>query len=217
MPHSPRAAVRDHTRAHVDVRPAAADTWDELADFFGPSGAYGNCWCAWFRRTGSEFDSGCRDRGAGNRDFLQDLTLRGATPGLIAYDDDRPVGWVSVAPRVEFGRVLRSPTLRPRAGVASGDDPADPGVYAIVCFWIPRADRGRGVATALLDAAVEYARSCRATRIEAYPVHVAPGARADAAGLFTGTVGMFERAGFVSAGRGSDKRPVMSLDVRARG
>lgn len=207
-----RTAARS-TLDRPDVRPVTADMWSELADFFGPSGAYGNCWCAWFRRTGTEFDAGCRDHGAGNRDFLEDLTRQGAVPGLIAYDGTVPVGWVSVAPRVEFGRVLRSPTLRPRPSDAEPDDPADPRVYAIVCFWIPRANRGRGVATTLLDAAVAHAQASGAARVEAYPVYVAPGARADAAGLFTGTVGMYERAGFARTGRGSEKRPVMALDL----
>ena len=58
-----------------------------------------------------------------------------------------------------------------------------------------RRARGRGVAAALLDAAVAYAREHGATTLEAYPVDAGDG-RIPAANAYHGTLGMFERAGF---------------------
>lgn len=191
-----------------DVRPVTPDRWDELAAFFGPSGAYSGCWCTWWRQPAAAFDAGCRDGAAGNRALLQRLTRDGAVPGLLAYDDDRPVGWVTVAPRPEFGRILRSPALRPDRADPT-DDPGDGAVWSVACFWVPRAQRRRGVATALLAAAVDHARDGGATRIEGYPVDSREH-RSDA-DVYTGTVPFFERAGFTLVRRpGSGQRAVMS-------
>lgn len=186
------------------VRPLTAERWEDLVALFGPSGAYGNCWCTWWRQTGAQFGAGCADRGAGNRALLRRLTDERRRPGLIGYRDERPVGWVSVAPLEEFGRILRSPTLKPERPL--------PETWAIVCFFIPRAERGSGVATELLRAAVEAAREAGAARLEAYPVDTA-GGRHDAAGLFTGTLGMFTAAGFSEVRRRSERQPVVALEL----
>jgi GNAT superfamily N-acetyltransferase len=187
------------------VRPLTPDRWEDLVALFGPSGGYSNCWCTWWRQTGSSFDAGCRDRGAGNRSLLESLTRDGRQPGLLAYWDAAPVGWVSVARRAEFGRILRSPTLRAEGG--SGDD-ADTATWSITCFWIPRADRGHGVARALLHAAVEHAARSGAKWLEAYPVDTRDDRQPDAT-LFTGTLAMFQREGFTEAFRRSPWRPVV--------
>ena len=55
----------------VEVRPLTADRWEDLVELFGPSGAFSNCWCTWWRQTGGEFDRGIREHGAGNRALLR--------------------------------------------------------------------------------------------------------------------------------------------------
>ena len=150
------------------------------------------------------FDEGVK---GGNQAAMQALVEDGQEPGLLALDDNgRPVGWVSVAPRPEFGRVERSPVLKP-----VDDRPA----WAVVCFYIPRANRGQGVGHALLAGAVEHCRARGAELVEGYPVD--PSRKTfDTAGLYTGTVGMFERAGFREvARRKPDSRVVMRLELSA--
>jgi GNAT superfamily N-acetyltransferase len=83
---------------------------------------------------------------------------------LLAYRSGEPVGWVSVAPREEFGALLRSPQYRPR------DE--DDGVWSIVCFTIDKPARREGVAGALLESAVEHACRRGAYAVEGYG-HVA--------------------------------------------
>jgi GNAT superfamily N-acetyltransferase len=92
---------------------------------------------------------------------MRALVRDGREPGLLAYDDGAPVGWVAVAPREEYGQLLRSRVYAPR------DE--DDGVWSIVCFYVdPRAKR-QGVARALLKAAVERAFARGATAVEALP------------------------------------------------
>jgi GNAT superfamily N-acetyltransferase len=186
----------------IEVQPATADRWDDLVTLFGPRGAYDGCWCMFWRLRGAEYAAG---RGDGNQAGLEALVASGAEPGLLAYDNDRPVGWAAIAPRSEFGRILRSPTLRPR------DDSDDRAVWSLNCFFVDRSARRRGVARALLRAAVEFAGERGATAVEAYPLERG----ADAASLYVGALDWFTAEGFVpvGAGAGGAKRVVVRRDL----
>jgi|GEM_PF-4101980 GNAT superfamily N-acetyltransferase len=85
--------------------------------------------------------------------------------------------------------------------------PHDAEVWAIVCFLVRTGFRRRDVASALLTAAVEYARGLGASAIEGYPIDPA-GRRIDATSAYVGTTSMFESAGF---------RRVLETSARARG
>lgn len=187
------------------VEPVTPDRWDDLHRLFGPNGAYANCWCSFFRRTGREFSSGCANRGAGNHSLLRSLVRGGRVPGLLAYRDGEPVGWVSVAPRTEFGRVLRSPItkLPPEAR-------EDVTTWSIVCLFVPRANRRQGVARALIAGAVDRARDQGAVTVEGYPQDTG-GQRRESSSLYVGTVDLFAAAGFVEVARRVESRPVMEL------
>ena len=189
------------------VRPVTADRWEDLAALFGPSGAFSHCWCTWWRQTATEFSSGIEAKGAANRALMHDIVEAGAEPGMLAYRDGRPVGWISVAPRTQFGRILRSRRIGP-----DPEEAADDRVWSVVCFWIPRRERGRRVANDLLTAAVDHARARGARALEAYPVDTA-GGRHPAANLFTGTLSMFQRAGFQEVDRPRGAQLVMRRDL----
>jgi GNAT superfamily N-acetyltransferase len=174
----------------LEIRPVTADRWDDLAAFFGPSGAFAHCWCTWWRQTSAEFSQGVEEEGAPNRALMHSLVEAGTEPGLLAYRDGQAVGWTSVAPRPQYGRILRSRRIGP-----DPEDATDERIWSVVCFWIPRKERGKGVANALLQAAVDHARARGAMTLEAYPVDTTSG-RQPSANLFTGTLTMFQRAGF---------------------
>jgi GNAT superfamily N-acetyltransferase len=122
-----------------------------------------------------------RPTGTGNKRLMERVVARGEPPGLIAYREGRPVGWVAVSPRSELVRLRHSPGLR------TDDD--RPG-WAISCFYVHRSEWHTGVGQALLEAAVAYAREAGASEIEAYPVKVGN------IDPYTGYESMFERAGF---------------------
>jgi GNAT superfamily N-acetyltransferase len=167
----------------VDIRPLTPDRLADLAALFEQGGDPRWCWCTYFRFRGRAWSN---STAAGNRAELKTLTKRKLAPGLVAYRDDRAVGWVSLAPREDYERLAYSKVLAP-----VDDTP----VWSIVCFVVSRRVRGQGIAAALLEAAIDFARSHGATTLEAYPVETG-GARIAAASAFHGTLGMFERAGF---------------------
>jgi ribosomal protein S18 acetylase RimI-like enzyme len=183
----------------LEVHPVTPDRWDDLADLAGERGFTSGCWCMWWRVTSKEFDE---RHGAGLRRDLHQLVTTGPEPGLLAYVDGVPAGWVAVAPRDDYPRLDRSPKLR-----RLDERP----VWSITCFTIDRRHRRRGVAAALLDAAVEFARQRGAEVVEAYPIDTAGGKRSSA-DLYTGTLAMFERAGFEEVARRGG-RPIVRRAV----
>src|SRR6266536_2368366 len=144
----------------------------------------------WFRRPAREFG-----KSDANREGLREIVAAGREPGLLAYDGgDRPVGWVSVAPREEFlPRLRRSPAYHPFPGE---------GVWSVLCFVVKVGHRRQGIASALLDAAVRYARDHGAAAVEGHPVDTGGGRAVAAFDLGPG-----DRpaggAGVRSAGRGA--------------
>ncbi len=187
-------------REGIEVHPLTKERWGDLVGLFGPDrGAWGGCWCMWWRLGSKDFDAGSRDHGKANRRALRRLVDRPSPPGLLAYVDGEVAGWVSVAPRDEFDRLNRSPTLKP-----VDETP----VWSVNCFYLDRRHRRRGVGTALLAGAVDHARANGARWVEAYPVD--PKVKAvNNADAYTGVVSMFERAGFKEVARRKDHRPIM--------
>jgi GNAT superfamily N-acetyltransferase len=174
--------------SELDIQPLTPERIPDLATLFEQGGDPKFCWCAYFRIRGFDFSGGSKTRHRGVLEQAADDTAaEGRAPGLVAYADGDVVGWVSVGPREDYERLMHSKVLAPVDEVP---------VWSIVCFVVGRRSRGQGIATALLDAAIDYARGHGATMLEAYPVEVQPGKRIGAGEVYKGTVSMYERAGF---------------------
>lgn len=168
----------------VDFAPVTNDRWHDVERLFGPNGACGGCWCMWWRVTAKDFEAGSD----ANRSRMRALVEAGVPTGLLAYDaSGEPVGWCSVGPRRDFGRIERSRDL--------GAVPADDRVWSVVCFYIARGQRGQGIASGLLDAAVGFAADHGAEVVEAYAVDATRRSFSNSE-LYTGTVSLYEKAGF---------------------
>lgn len=157
----------------------------------------------WWRTTRTAFS---RDQGEGNRCTLKALVDAGNVPGLLGYVDGEPVAWCAVGPRDDFPSLNRSPVLKP-----IDETP----VWSIVCLFIHRRFRGRGLGEAMVRRAVAYAAERGASTLEAYPTSPR-GKRLAPVSSFMGTPALFERAGFVEIARPSPARVIMRLQLGFR-
>jgi len=123
----------------------------------------------------------------------------GSLPGLLAYFDDQPVDWVSVAPREAFPVLDRSRTLKPVV-----DQP----VWSITCFFVTAHCRQQGVPRALIDAAAAYAGGEGAGIVEAYPI-TPQSVREPGYERYMGQLSTFEKAGFREVARRSPRRAIV--------
>jgi GNAT superfamily N-acetyltransferase len=185
------------------VHPLTRDRWKDLLELFGRRGASipRGCWCMYYRKSGP---SGIGPA-EGNKKALKSLVDRGYAPGLLGYEDGSPVGWISLGPREDYEKLRRSPVMKP-----VDDKP----VWSIVCFFVDRQARGRGVSEALLKEAIDYARSQGVTLLEAYPVDKDESSHPES--MWFGAKRMYDRAGFKEVARRSETRPVVRRAIRPR-
>ena len=137
----------------------------------------------WFRLTRELPGEG--SQGPRRREAITRLAGRPRAPGLLAFEGEQPVGWVAVSPRCELTRIVRSRATPPVDGQP---------VWVIPCITVQKAHRGRGIAVALIRAAVAYASDHGAPAVEAYPR--SDGIRAGDSNVYFGTEPLFRRAGF---------------------
>jgi GNAT superfamily N-acetyltransferase len=187
------------------VRPANLDRFDDVATMLGPKNPESSvCWCLSHRvdaRTNRSLVGPARG------EYVRELCARAVSPGVLAYDGDEVVGWAAVAPRSELP--LARSTKIPHVD--------DLPVWSVWCIRVRPGHRGRGISHALLDGAVDYARSEGAPAVEGYPVDNR-GERVDLTMAYVGTRKLFEDAGFAVASEttsvsGGFPRVLMRLDL----
>jgi GNAT superfamily N-acetyltransferase len=123
-------------------------------------------------------------------------------------------GWMNVSrgacvPRLYDQRVYRRlPCFQAEAGARDH-------VYAIACIYVAESERGRGVARALLSAAIDVVREAGGLALEAFP-RAAPeeqGERLRPDEIWLGPEGLFREVGFAAV---SDFRPYPVLRLHLR-
>jgi GNAT superfamily N-acetyltransferase len=192
---------QESTPLIVESRPLTVDRWSDFEALLGPHGAYGGCWCMWWRSTRREF---AERQGEGNRLAMKAIVESGQVPGILAYYEGKPVGWCSIAPRETYGSLERSPVLK-----RVDDEP----VWSIVCLYVAKDYRGRGISAELIRGAVEYVRSQGGKVVEAYPALTKKGRLAPVSS-YMGLPQMFERAGFVEIARPSKSKAIMRYFIQ---
>jgi len=193
------------TNAAPVIHPVTPEHRDAFQQVMGPSGACYGCWCTLFlMRPKDRQASTAQDR----RDLMLGRIDAGPPPGLLMWQGNDPVGWMQIGPRArvpEWNNPRRSSTPLP-------DAPADdPGVWAITCFFLKSAVRGRGLSHDFVAAGIDYARANGARVLEASPMDQAK--RSKSIGLFVGSTAVFERAGFETVARQKPNRPLMRLTL----
>lgn len=195
--------------ATIEIFPASAERWDDLEKLFGPHGAFGNCWCMYWRLKRSDFSKMSGDE---KKAAMKTLTAGKLAPGVLAYGDGQPIGWCSIGPRADFSPLDRSRTLK-----RVDDTP----VWSIVCFFIARPYRRQGVMAALLSGAVDYARQNGALVVEAYPIdmqsHQLEGHKLSGYSGYMGIASIFRAAGFVKISDATETQLIMRYTIPQEG
>ena len=183
-------------KSKITFRVAAKSEWKHLVELFGERGACAGCWCMWWRLKRSEWKT---NQGDGNKRLLKKLVDSKSAPGILAFDGDKVIGWCSVGPREDFPGLERSRTLKPLDEIP---------VWSIVCLFVRKEYRRRGVAVALIAEAARFVKTSGGKMIEGYPVIPRKGSMPDAF-AFTGVPGAFEQAGFEVVKRPTPSRAIV--------
>jgi ribosomal protein S18 acetylase RimI-like enzyme len=193
----------------LTLHPLTPERWPDLEALFGARGCSvaRGCWCMYYRRSGprGQLPAGTT-RAQANRADLKALVGSGEPPGLIGYRGKVPAGWVSLGPREDYAKLMRSPVMK-----AVDQQP----VWSIICFVVPSQYRGQGVARALLDGAISYARKRGVALLEAYPVDK-PG-RSNDDSMWFGAKSMYDAAGFEEVARRKPNRPIVRIRAARHG
>lgn len=189
----------------IQVSPASAERWQDIETLFGTRGAYSGCWCMFWRMKRKDF---ANLHGEGTREALKELTCSNKVPGLLAYLDGKPIGWCSLGPREDFKALENSRSLR-----RVDDTPT----WSMVCFFIAKPYRKKGVMTQLVKAAVEYAARNHAQAVEAYPIdlqsHLLTGKTLTGYSGYMGIASVFREAGFEKVADASETQLIMRYGI----
>lgn len=172
------------TEEQWTTHPVTIDRFDDFADIINKNRRKTHCWCTSHRLSAKEVAAH-----GGREEAMRALAASSQPPGVITYLDDVPVGWCNIGPRSENTRLRTSKLITPIDDVA---------VWSIVCTIVRSGYRRRGVSQRLIAGAVEYAASCGAPAVEAYPVD--PPDRIDLTSAFIGVKSMYDQAGFEVVG-----------------
>jgi GNAT superfamily N-acetyltransferase len=139
-------------------------------------------------------------QGETNRLAQQSIVASGRVPGILAYVDGVPAGWIAVEPRSEYPGLARSRILKPLDEIP---------VWSVPCFFVDKKYRGEGLTIGLLEAAVAHVKSRGGKVVEGYPVEPRAGGKMPPVFVYTGLASTFRQAGFTEAERRSETRPIM--------
>ena len=184
------------TKSKYHFYPVTKENWIDFENLFGEKGACAGCWCMYWRLRRKEYDI---LRGEGTKKKMKNLINKGTIPGILAYDDEKPIGWCSIAPREDFPVLENSKVLK-----RIDDKP----VWSVVCFYINKNFRRKGLSVELLHAVKKYVKMNKGKIIEGYPVEPKAGKTADVF-AWTGLASAFKKAGFKEIKRRSETRPIM--------
>ncbi len=173
----------------IETKELTPELWPKVEELFGRNGACGGCWCqAWKLEKGEDWK---RLKGDKAKKRLRSGIEAGTTLGILAFVEERPVGWCNFGPRASYPRLNRCRTLE-----CNDIDE----VWSIPCFFVARGYREKGVATALLRHALRALKRRKARVAEAYPSKPDKNGRYVPSFAWTGTHSLFREAGFAVVG-----------------
>jgi hypothetical protein len=168
----------------LSAKPLSPATWPAFARLVEKhNGIFGGCWCISFHLGPGEGKQGAE----AYRAMKEARVREGRAHAALVFDGRTAVGWC------QFGSTEELPNIRSRKAYEEGLGELPD--WRITCFFIDRERRGEGIATVALREALQAIGRLGGGSVEAYPEDVA-GRKVSRSFLCSGTLGMFEKAGF---------------------
>ena len=194
--------MKPQLKLNLSFRPLTIERWKDFEKLFGEKGACAGCWCMFWFMSKKEYDEKRKD-GRTKKEMKQ-MVKNKIEPGIIAYDYNIPVGWIAIQPRERYSRLANSKILQP-----IDDKP----VWSIVCFFIHKDYRKKGISVELIKNACNFAASKGGMIVEAYPTETKTNNSVPVF-IYTGTASAFKKAGFKEVERRSETRPIMRKKLK---
>ncbi len=147
---------------NITVKPLSPALLEDYLIFFdndafadNPHWAACYCRCHHFDHKKCDFDS---TKAEENRTAVIDLIKNGTLRGYLAYDGDKPIGWVNANHRNNF-------TAIPYEKIDNTEN-----IGSLMCFIISKDYRRKGIAKMLLNAACDGFKRQGLNFAEGYPV-----------------------------------------------
>jgi GNAT superfamily N-acetyltransferase len=183
----------------LSFHPLTQKLWRDFEMLLGARGACGGCWCMFWKLRGKDFSENTGDSA---RQMQKSIVDAKTVPGLLAYSEGYPIGWIAVEPRSAYPKLAHSRVLK---------QVDDQEVWSITCFFVEKNHRHKGITVELLKAAAEYVKSCGGKIVEGYPVDAQQN-QPDPF-VYTGTASAYKQAGFVEVARNSPTRPIFRFSL----
>lgn len=193
--------MKPGTKIKLSFHPLTLERWKDFEKLFGTNGACAGCWCMYWFMNKKEYDE--KRKNGKTKKELKKIVKEKTIPGIIAYENENPVGWIAIQPREKYSKLANSKILAPVDNKS---------VWSIVCFFIHKNFRKMGVSTELIKNACNFASSKGGTIVEAYPTETRTKNSAPVF-IYTGTASAFKKAGFKEVARRSETRPIMRKAV----
>jgi GNAT superfamily N-acetyltransferase len=133
----------------IEVRELRPDLLQDYLRFFDQAFSdfpyWAGCYCGFYDTPGSDWDPTAK-AGPQHRIARSEQIQSGRCQGLLAYIDGDPVGWCNAQPRANFANMRHY-----KVAVTGANEP----IGSIMCFLVSPGNRGKGVGTSLLNAAVD--------------------------------------------------------------
>jgi ribosomal protein S18 acetylase RimI-like enzyme len=180
-----RPAGEDSTMSYT-TRPLDASTWEAFEELVvRNNGIFGGCWCIGYHPE-------CGQKGTDYRAVKEERVRTGGAHAALVLDEAGAAqGWC------QYGSPEELPGIKHRREYDKNAPPRPD--WRITCFYVDRRHRGRGIARAALEGALDQIAVAGGGLVEAIS-EVTTGRDAPGRFLFSATVELFEQYGF-SRGR----------------
>lgn len=164
------------------VRALDASTWDAFVELTDRKGfMFPGCWCMSHHPEGAQ-------EGLDRRPAMEKRVRAGRTHAALVFDaDGLAQGWA------QYGKPEELPRFTHRRKY--DQDPPPPPDWRITCIVVDKRHRGKGIARAAIQGALDLIAQAGGGRIEVIS-GVTAGHRAQSRFLGCGTVELFEQYGF---------------------